>query len=150
MGDEEEPLIQSSRDASSSNLINERQSPPRRNVKHRRQHPLSATTHRSSDKKNYRGYDNDTNSLSPNGRSPLNRAPHRIIANFVNRVVTFVWEHFEGLIPNRGPLKDIDRTFVADVNKQLRIYLKRLQEGCEPDEGTSNVVSMCRIGTKFL
>ena len=154
--DEEEPLIQSSRDASSSNLINEHQSPPRRNVKHRRQHPLSATTHRSSEKKkeqrqkNYRGYDNDTNSLSPNGRSPLNRAPHRIIANFVNRVVTFVWEHFEGLIPNRGPLKDIDHTFVADVNKQLRIYLKRLQEGCEPDEGTSNVVSMCRIGTKFL
>ena len=34
--------------------------------------------------------------------------------------------------------------------QQLRIYLKRLQEGCEPDEGTSNVVSMCRIGTKFL
>jgi hypothetical protein len=91
--------------------------------------------------------------MPPTSKNKLpqhNTAPHRVVGNYVNRVTAFVWEHFEGKIPNRGPLTEIDQNFVGDVNKGLQCYLEYLKNGSSVEEGTETVVNMCRRGTKYL
>jgi hypothetical protein len=79
-----------------------------------------------------------------------NAAPHRVVANFVNRVTTFVWENFDGQVPMRGPLNEVDQAFVGDVNAALKPYLDGLQDGVDVDDGILNVVRMSKIGVKYL
>ena len=63
-----------------------------------------------------------------------------ILGNFINRTVTFAHKYFDGKVPQRGPLDDMDEQFIAKIKSapdhlgklidqyQLRFYVRDLMD----------------------
>ena len=72
-----------------------------------------------------------------------------IFGNFVNRAVVLMHKYYEGAVPARGELLDIDRTMMAEVQESV----KRLGENLDNfkfREGLKEAMNVARIGNKYL
>ena len=72
-----------------------------------------------------------------------------IFGNFVNRTVVLMHKYYNGAVPSRGELLDIDRTMMAEVQESV----KRLGENLDNfkfREGLKEAMNVARIGNKYL
>ncbi len=72
-----------------------------------------------------------------------------IFGNFVNRAVVLMHKYYNGAVPSRGELLDIDRTMMAEVQESV----KRLGENLDNfkfREGLKEAMNVARIGNKYL
>ena len=72
-----------------------------------------------------------------------------IFGNFVNRALVLTHKYFEGAVPKRDTLFDLDKQVVAD----LSAYPQKISDSLEKfkfREALSSVMEIARIGNKFL
>ncbi len=72
-----------------------------------------------------------------------------IFGNFVNRTVVLMHKYYNGAVPSRGELLDIDRMMMAEVQESV----KRLGENLDNfkfREGLKEAMNVARIGNKYL
>jgi methionyl-tRNA synthetase len=72
-----------------------------------------------------------------------------ILGNFINRIYTFVFKHFDGKVPALGNLEKID----VDMLKEISEYPKRvagLFEGYKIRDGVNEIMNLARDGNKYF
>ncbi|MGE5351129.1 MAG: methionine--tRNA ligase subunit beta, partial [Acidobacteriota bacterium] len=72
-----------------------------------------------------------------------------ILGNFVNRTFTFVHKHFEGKVPQKGALQQIDK----DMLELLKGYPKKIAgyfEQYKIKDGVNEIMNLARAGNKYF
>ncbi len=72
-----------------------------------------------------------------------------ILGNFINRVFTFVFKHFEGKVPSVGKLEKIDE----DMQKEISEYpgrVAQLFETYKIRDGVNEIMNLARDGNKYF
>lgn len=72
-----------------------------------------------------------------------------ILGNFVNRTFTFVHKHFEGKVPEKGTLQQIDK----DMLELLAGYPAKISgyfEQYKIKDGVNEIMSLARAGNKYF
>jgi methionyl-tRNA synthetase len=72
-----------------------------------------------------------------------------ILGNFVNRTFTFVHKHFDGKVPERNDLKEIDNEMI----KTLSAYPQKISSYFEKykfKDGTNELMNLARAGNKYF
>ena len=72
-----------------------------------------------------------------------------ILGNFINRTLTFVFKHFEGKVPVKDQLSDIDK----DMLKTISEYpgkISNLFEQYKIKDGTNELMNLARAGNKYF
>jgi methionyl-tRNA synthetase len=72
-----------------------------------------------------------------------------ILGNFINRTFTFVHKHFEGKVPDRGKLQDIDK----DMINLVESYPSKISEYFENykfRDGVLEIMNLARAGNKYF
>jgi len=82
-------------------------------------------------------------------QSRINNELADILGNFVNRAVVLSNKYFEGKVPKRGELPDVD----SDVLTQLKEYptkIEKLIRGYKLREAQAEAINLARLGNKYL
>jgi len=82
-------------------------------------------------------------------QSRINNELADILGNFVNRAVVLSNKYFEGKVPKRGELKDVD----TDVLAQLKEYpdkIEKLVRAYKLREAQAEAINLARLGNKYL
>jgi len=82
-------------------------------------------------------------------QSRINNELADILGNFVNRAVVLSNKYFEGKVPKRGELTDVD----SDVLTQLKEYptkIEKLIRGYKLREAQAEAINLARLGNKYL
>ena len=82
-------------------------------------------------------------------QSRINNELADILGNFVNRAVVLTHKYFEGKVPKRGELTDVD----TDVLSQLKVYptkIEKLIRTYKLREAQSEAINLARLGNKYL
>lgn len=72
-----------------------------------------------------------------------------ILGNFINRTFTFVFKHFDGMVPSLGKLEKIDN----DMLKEVSEYPGRISEYFEKykiRDGVNEIMNLARDGNKYF
>lgn len=72
-----------------------------------------------------------------------------IFGNFVNRAVVLTHKYFEGKVPARGELLEVDREALAEI-PALKASLERNIEGYHFREALKDAMSIARVGNKYI
>jgi len=82
-------------------------------------------------------------------QSRINNELADILGNFVNRAVVLSNKYFEGKVPKRGELTDVD----SDVLAQLKEYpskIEKLIRAYKLREAQAEAINLARLGNKYL
>jgi methionyl-tRNA synthetase len=82
-------------------------------------------------------------------QSRINNELADILGNFVNRAVVLSNKYFEGKVPKRGELTDVD----TDVLSQLKGYptkIEKLIRAYKLREAQAEAINLARLGNKYL
>jgi len=82
-------------------------------------------------------------------QSRINNELADILGNFVNRAVVLSNKYFEGKVPSRGELTDVD----SDVLNQLKAYpakIEKLIRAYKLREAQAEAINLARLGNKYL
>ena len=82
-------------------------------------------------------------------QSRINNELADILGNFVNRAVVLSNKYFEGKVPSRGELTDVD----TDVLTQLKAYpakIEKLIRAYKLREAQAEAINLARLGNKYL
>lgn len=72
-----------------------------------------------------------------------------ILGNFINRTFTFVHKHFDGKVPPKGKLDEIDKAMIktiADYPQKISEYFERFKI----KDGTNELMNLARAGNKYF
>lgn len=72
-----------------------------------------------------------------------------ILGNFVNRAVVLTQKYFEGVLPNRKALSEVDVKALAEL-KQYPALIGGSVEAFRFREATANLMDLARVGNKYL
>ncbi|MDE5663408.1 MAG: methionine--tRNA ligase [Muribaculaceae bacterium] len=72
-----------------------------------------------------------------------------IFGNFVNRAVVLMHKYYDGIIPSRGELLDIDREMMAEVEQSVK-RLGEYLDNFKFREGLKEAMNVARVGNKYL
>jgi len=72
-----------------------------------------------------------------------------ILGNFVNRAVVLTQKYFEGKVPSRKALLDVDKKVLADLSAYPSIIAASI-EAFKFREATANLMDLARTGNKYL
>ncbi len=72
-----------------------------------------------------------------------------ILGNFVNRTLTFVHKHFEGKVPVKGNLEDIDKEMLKLISEYPG-RVSKLFEAYKIKDGTLEAMNLARAGNKYF
>ena len=72
-----------------------------------------------------------------------------IFGNFVNRAIVLTHKYFDGKVPARGELLDVDRETLAEI-PVLRASLEKNIEGYHFREALKDAMSIARVGNKYI
>ncbi|MBX2916146.1 MAG: methionine--tRNA ligase [Cyclobacteriaceae bacterium] len=72
-----------------------------------------------------------------------------ILGNFVNRAVVLTQKYFEGVLPNRKALSEVDVKVLAEL-KQYPVLIGGSVEAFRFREATANLMDLARVGNKYL
>ncbi len=82
-------------------------------------------------------------------QSRINNELADILGNFVNRAIVLTHKYFEGKVPERGQLEEVDKdvldqikTFPEKIEKLIRAYKLR--------EAQAEAMNLARLGNKYL
>ncbi|KAI1280497.1 Methionine--tRNA ligase, cytoplasmic [Halotydeus destructor] len=70
------------------------------------------------------------------------------VGNFINRALMFVYNNFEGVIPEIV-LNEDDKRLVADINKEVKKYIELLDKAKERD-GLRQLLNISRLGNQHI
>lgn len=72
-----------------------------------------------------------------------------ILGNFINRTFTFVFKHFDGIVPSIGKLEKID----SEMLKEISEYPARISDYFEKykiRDGVNEIMNLARDGNKYF
>lgn len=72
-----------------------------------------------------------------------------IFGNFINRTFTFAHKHFDGKVPSKGELNEMDKEMIKTVSE----YPQKISEYFERyklKEGTNEIMNLARAGNKYF
>ena len=72
-----------------------------------------------------------------------------IFGNFINRTFTFAHKHFDGKVPPKGELNEMDKEMIKTVSE----YPQKISEYFERyklKEGTNEIMNLARAGNKYF
>jgi methionyl-tRNA synthetase len=72
-----------------------------------------------------------------------------IFGNFINRTFTFAHKHFDGRVPPKGELNEMDKEMIKTVSE----YPQKISEYFERyklKEGTNEIMNLARAGNKYF
>ncbi len=72
-----------------------------------------------------------------------------IFGNFVNRAMVLTHKYFGGLVPECGPLEDVDRDTLAQI-PALKESMEKNIENYRFREALKDAMSMARVGNKYI
>jgi methionyl-tRNA synthetase len=72
-----------------------------------------------------------------------------VLGNFVNRTLVLTHKYYEGVVPNKGDLNDIDLILIEDLTK-LPGKIADLIYAYKFREAQAEVMNLARIGNKYL
>ena len=72
-----------------------------------------------------------------------------IFGNFVNRAVVLTHKYFDGKVPARAALLDVDREALAEI-PALKASLEKNLEGYHFREALKDAMSIARVGNKYI
>ena len=72
-----------------------------------------------------------------------------ILGNFINRSLTFVHKHFEGKVPAKGKLGNID-TEMLNLISEYPSKISTLFEGYKIRDGVLEIMNLARAGNKYF
>lgn len=72
-----------------------------------------------------------------------------IFGNFVNRAVVLMHKYYDGIIPSRGELLDIDREMMTEVEQSVK-RLGEYLDNFKFREGLKEAMNVARVGNKYL
>ena len=72
-----------------------------------------------------------------------------IFGNFVNRAIVLTHKYFEGKVPARGELLDVDREALAEI-PVLKSSLEKNIEAYHFREALKDAMSIARVGNKYI
>lgn len=72
-----------------------------------------------------------------------------IFGNFVNRAIVLTHKYFDGKVPQRGPLQDVDKELLAAV-PALGESLSRNIEAYRFRDALKDAMSVARLGNKYI
>lgn len=72
-----------------------------------------------------------------------------IFGNFVNRALVLTQKHFDNKVPARGPLTEVDKKVIADLN-EFPGRIAASIEGYKFREATALMMDLARTGNKYL
>ena len=72
-----------------------------------------------------------------------------IFGNFVNRALVLTHKYFEGKVPERKKLVDLDRETLAEIEK-IRISVENSMENFRLRESLKFAMDLARLGNKYL
>ena len=72
-----------------------------------------------------------------------------ILGNFVNRTLAFTARTFDGVVPQRGPLEEIDRAMLESVKKTPVVVAEHF-EAYRFREGVLEIMNLARAANKYF
>jgi methionyl-tRNA synthetase len=72
-----------------------------------------------------------------------------ILGNFVNRTFTFVHKHFDGKIPGKSKLENIDKELIKELNA-FPGKISSLFEKYRIKDGVNELMNLARLGNKYF
>lgn len=72
-----------------------------------------------------------------------------IFGNFVNRAMVLTHKYFEGKVPARGELQDVDKQALAEI-PALKASMEKNIEGYHFREALKDAMGIARVGNKYI
>ncbi|MBA7539283.1 Methionine--tRNA ligase [subsurface metagenome] len=72
-----------------------------------------------------------------------------VIGNFIHRTVTFISQHFDGKIPERGKLGDEEEKLFSEIEKSVQDY-KNAMDSFKLKEAANAILVLARKGNLYL
>lgn len=72
-----------------------------------------------------------------------------ILGNFINRVFTFVFKHFEGKVPEVGKIEKIDENMLKEISEYPG-RVAQLFETYKIRDGVNEIMNLARDGNKYF
>ena len=72
-----------------------------------------------------------------------------ILGNFINRTFTFVFKHFDGKVPAKNELSDMDKEMLKTISEYPR-KISQLFERYKIKDGTNELMNLARAGNKYF
>jgi len=72
------------------------------------------------------------------------------LGNFCNRCLVFLHDRLEGVVPKYGELSEADKTTISQVNEQLALYIKALDEVKIKEGLRIAVIEIGSLGNGYL
>ncbi len=81
--------------------------------------------------------------------STINVDLNDVVGNFIHRTITFTIQHFEGKIPKRGKLTDIEEELLTKIEENIESYLKAM-DNFKIKDATNIAVNIARLGNQYF
>lgn len=72
-----------------------------------------------------------------------------ILGNFVNRAIVLTHKYFEGKVPKRGELTDLDKDVLSQLN-EFPTKIEKLIRAYKLREAQAEAINLARLGNKYL
>ena len=72
-----------------------------------------------------------------------------ILGNFVNRATVLIHKYYDGIVPPRGELNEIDRQTIAEIENYVKVLGENL-DNFKFREGLKDAMNIARAGNKYL
>ena len=72
-----------------------------------------------------------------------------ILGNFINRTFTFVFKHFDGKVPAKNELSDMDKEMLKTISEYPG-KISQLFERYKIKDGTNELMNLARAGNKYF
>jgi len=72
-----------------------------------------------------------------------------VTGNFIHRTITFINQHFEGKIPERGELFDEENNLLNKINKEIEEYIEAM-DNFRIKDATNTAINIARLGNQYF
>jgi methionyl-tRNA synthetase len=81
--------------------------------------------------------------------STINVDLNDVIGNFIHRTITFISQHFEGKIPERGKLTQEEKELVSNIESNIKSYIEVL-DNFKIKDATNIATNIARLGNQYF
>ena len=72
-----------------------------------------------------------------------------VTGNFIHRTITFINQHFEGKIPERGQLFEEEKTLIENIRNEIKSYVEAM-DNFKIKDATNIAINVARLGNQYF
>ena len=72
-----------------------------------------------------------------------------VTGNFIHRTITFISQHFEGKIPDRGELFEEEKTLIENIRNEIKSYVEAM-DNFKIKDATNIAINVARLGNQYF